>query len=231
MMLELETVRRAKLSLELDLKAAEAETARLTMIEGQARGALEAASSHNMQLRGQIETLQTQLAQAASLPPAKATSATTQGSASEFQSELHGKLMKELDDISRDVNLVEGRAVLGNRVLFEKGSAELSDDGKAVLHVLAGVIKKVMKGKKDWVLQIDGHTDSDPISNEQYPSNWYLASGRSIAVVRALVSNGIKSHNLSAVSFAEFQPRDKRDTSKAKAINRRIELRLSDYKN
>lgn len=226
LMLELESVRRAKLSLELDLKATGAEAARLTMVENQARGALEAASSHNMQLRGQIETLQSQLSK-----PVEPTvsNPVTENIVVRSENAKHNKLMTELDEVSRDVALVNGRAVLGNRVLFEKGSAELSDDGKAVLFVLSGVIKKVMKGEKNWVLQVDGHTDSDPISNDQYPSNWYLASGRAIAVVDALVSNGVKSRNLSAVAFAEFQPRDKKDTSKAKAINRRIELRLSNY--
>ena len=232
LMLELEAVRRAKLSLELELKAAGAEVAHLTIVENQARGALEAASSHNMQLRAQIDSLQKQLAlQKEETAQKKEINLGTPSLAQVDLSSLHAKLMKRLDDVSSDVALVNGRAVLGNRVLFEKGSAELSDDGKAVLAVLAKAIKQTTKGEKGWVLQVDGHTDSDPISNEQYPSNWYLASGRAIAVVESLVANGIKSRNLSAVSFAEFQPKDERDTSKAKAINRRIELRLSNYMN
>ena len=41
----------------------------------------------------------------------------------------------------------------------------------------------------DWVVRIDGHTDSQPISGAgRFKDNWELSQARALSVVRFLVS-------------------------------------------
>ena len=59
-----------------------------------------------------------------------------------------------------------------------------------------------------WVLRVDGHTDSRPITSPQFPSNWELSAGRAISVVQYLISKGVSAQRLVAAGFGEFQPID-----------------------
>ena len=76
-----------------------------------------------------------------------------------------------------------------------------------------------------WILQVDGHTDKNPIRTSRFPSNWELSSARAIEVVNYLISLGIPPNRLSATGYGEFQPLDKRDDEIAHRRNRRIELK------
>jgi chemotaxis protein MotB len=77
------------------------------------------------------------------------------------------------------------------------------------------------------VLQVDGHTDSRPINNLIYPSNWELSAARAISVAKFLISRGIPAGRVSAAGFAEFQPLDQGEDEIAYRRNRRIELKLT----
>ena len=79
-----------------------------------------------------------------------------------------------------------------------------------------------------WVLQIEGHTDSDPIAeNPFFRDNWDLSTERALSVVRFLRSKGIPANRLAAAGYGEFQPIDMRNSEEAKQRNRRIELKLT----
>ena len=79
-----------------------------------------------------------------------------------------------------------------------------------------------------WVLRVDGHTDSDPMQNAEFKSNWELSSARAISVVKYLASQGVTPKHLVAAGFGEFQPLVEGDTEDAKSENRRIELKLTE---
>jgi len=130
---------------------------------------------------------------------------------------------KSLIDAGRlKVKIVNGRMVLElpTDILFGSGSASLSKEGKAAILEVAGVLSTI--GERTF--QIEGHTDDVPISTEQFPSNWYLASARAINVVNTLAEGGVPVSSLSAASFAENRPVDTNKTKEGKARNRRIEI-------
>ncbi len=123
------------------------------------------------------------------------------------------------------------RFVFQAEVLFPKGSAELTEEGKRELDKLAEAIKELEKQIPpdiNWILRVDGHTDSDPIHTPKYASNWELSAARAISVVKYLISKGVPPERLAATGFGEFHPLDPRDTEEAKAKNRRIELKLTE---
>ena len=75
---------------------------------------------------------------------------------------------------------------------------------------LAGAIIELAKEiptEIDWVLRVDGHTDTVPLSGTgRYKDNWELSSARSTSVVKYLIENGVPANRLVAAGFGEFQP-------------------------
>ncbi|HHI82704.1 MAG TPA: peptidoglycan -binding protein, partial [Rhizobiales bacterium] len=139
-----------------------------------------------------------------------------------FRSEFFGRLRKILSNRS-DISIVGDRFVFQSEVLFPKGKAEINPLGLKELDKLATAIKELQKEIPDdinWVLRVDGHTDTDPINTPQFKSNWELSAARAIAVVKALIERGVPPDRLVAAGVGEFQPIDKADTEEAKAINR-----------
>ncbi|MBT3767299.1 MAG: OmpA family protein, partial [Rhodospirillales bacterium] len=83
-------------------------------------------------------------------------------------------------------------------------------------------------GDIDWVLRVDGHTDSVPIQTVRFPSNWELSAARAISVVQYLIKAGLPANRLAATGFGEFQPISSASTIEAMQDNRRIELKLTE---
>ena len=148
---------------------------------------------------------------------------------SRYRSEFFGQLRDVLGR-QKGVRIVGDRFVFQSEVLFDKGSAEIGKPGQAQLIALAATLRniadKIPKGI-DWVLRVDGHTDSDPINTVRFPSNWELSSARAIAVVQSLITNGLPPNRLVAAGFGKFQPIDQKTDEIAKRRNRRIELKLT----
>ena len=142
-----------------------------------------------------------------------------------YRSEFFGKLREALRG-QRDVQIVGDRFVFQSEVLFPSGSAKLQEGGekqlanvaKRLVEIAATIPKEV-----NWVLQVDGHTDSKAIASAQYPSNWELSAARAIAVVKFLHSEGIPNDRLVAAGYGEYQPLSSTDAAR----NRRIELKLT----
>lgn len=134
------------------------------------------------------------------------------------------KFQKLVSSGKLKIRIVRGRMVveLASNILFPTGKASLSDEGKAALAELAGILQTI--DARDF--QVAGHTDNVPIKSNQFPSNWELSTARSVAVVKFLQERGVKPTNLSAAGYAEYMPAAKNDTEAGKTQNRRIEIIL-----
>ena len=146
-----------------------------------------------------------------------------------YRSEFFGRL-REVIGNRDDVRIVGDRFVLQSELLFAKSKAEIGEAGKRELAKLATTLLEIaikMPGDIDWILRVDGHTDSDPISTPQFPSNWELSTARALSVVHALVDAGIPAKRLAATGFGEHYPLTSGTTEAAKAKNRRIEFKFT----
>ena len=147
-----------------------------------------------------------------------------------FRSEFFGQLREVLKNRS-EVRVVGDRFIFQSEVLFATGQADISDAGKEQLAEIASALREIEEViPKDipWVLQIEGHTDSDPIAdNPFFKDNWDLSTERALSVVRFLRSEGIPAYRLAAAGYGEFQPIDTQNSEAAKQRNRRIELKLT----
>jgi flagellar motor protein MotB len=106
----------------------------------------------------------------------------------------------------------------GALVCQGKNRAGLSAEGRRVLDQVAIVLNSDFAGS---TVQVEGHTDSDPIRKlaRFYKNNWELGYTRAQSVVSYLVSRGVSPSRLRATSFAEHRP-----VSTNKAKNRRVEI-------
>lgn len=149
-----------------------------------------------------------------------------------FRSEFFGRL-REVMEGQEGVRIVGDRFVFSSEVLFQIGSADLGQRGKREIRKVAVIINQIadeIPSGIDWILRVDGHTDSIPITNGiNFSDNWELSQARALSVVRYLINDlNIPANRLAANGFGEFQPIDDRKTPEAYKTNRRIELKFTE---
>ncbi len=148
-----------------------------------------------------------------------------------YRSDFFGRLREILAD-RENIRIVGDRFVFQSEVLFPTGSDQINDAGQVEMKKLADAIIELQKEippEINWVLRVDGHTDTKPLSGTgRYKDNWELSSARATSVVKFLIANGVPANRLVAAGFGEFQPLDEADTDEARTKNRRIELKLTE---
>ncbi|SOE87849.1 Flagellar motor protein MotB [Burkholderia sp. YR290] len=106
------------------------------------------------------------------------------------------------------------------RILFNSGDARLLPQSFDVLGEIATALRKQTESN----ILVEGHTDSVPISNARYASNWELSSARAGAVVRFLVDRGVGPRRLAAVGRADNFPLVVGDDPASRSMNRRVTI-------
>ena len=149
-----------------------------------------------------------------------------------YRSEFFGR-MREILGEREGVQVVGDRFVFPSEVLFAPGSATLNPAGMAQVARVAGVIREIagdIPEGIDWVLRVDGHTDSTPVSaTSPFRDNWELSQARALSVVRYMIeAEGLPADRLAATGFGEYRPVDTGDGPEALARNRRIELKFTE---
>ena len=111
-----------------------------------------------------------------------------------------------------------------SRILFHSGSAKLRPEAKKALQHIA---KRLEKYKGKYLIQVEGHTDSEKIRSAVYPSNWELSGARASSVVRLFIRDfGYPSAVMSAAGYGDSRPIATNKTTEGRAKNRRIEFLL-----
>jgi chemotaxis protein MotB len=136
--------------------------------------------------------------------------------------EVLGRFRSLIDAGRLSVSIVRGRMVINlpQDILFAPGSASLGRDGRETLSQIASVLSEF----SDRTFQVEGHTDDDPISTAQFPSNWELSAARALSVVKLLVDRGVSPELVSGAGYGEFQPVATNETEEGQRLNRRIEI-------
>ena len=147
-----------------------------------------------------------------------------------FRSDFFGRV-RELIKGRKEIRIVGDRFVFQSEVLFSLGSDELGAKGKIEMKKLATTLMEIEKSLPndiDWILQIEGHTDSLPVKKGQsYADNWELSTKRALSVLRFLIKEGINPKKLSASGFGSHQPIESKNTEEARMKNRRIEMKIT----
>jgi chemotaxis protein MotB len=103
---------------------------------------------------------------------------------------------------------------------FNSGSATPHPETLPVLRQIAGAL-----GKTAYNVRIEGHTDTVPIHNGEFDSNWELSSARATRMARIFVeTKAIPPGRIGAAGYAEFHPVASNDSASGRAENRRVDL-------
>ena len=146
-----------------------------------------------------------------------------------YRSEFFGRLQELLGE-REDIKVVGDRFIFESELLFDSGSANLQDEGKNKLKQIGITLMETTNSIPldiDWIIQVEGHTDKNPISTVQYPSNWELSTARANSVLKVLLDLGFEPKRLSAAGYGEFYPISEGDSDSDYQQNRRIELKLT----
>jgi outer membrane protein OmpA-like peptidoglycan-associated protein len=122
-------------------------------------------------------------------------------------------------EINKDIK--DKVASYARRIQFKYKSATLSAKSKTVLD---GVVK-ILKAHPQLNVFIDGYTSSDGNPH----NHLRLSQTRAESVKQYLEDSGIKSKRLKATGFGEANPLNKGKTEAERAINRRVELKITNH--
>jgi len=106
-------------------------------------------------------------------------------------------------------------------VLFDPGEARLTNESTEALRAVAGLLKN-----DDHKVQVEGHTDNQPIRNTLFPSNWELSAVRASSVVRLFIDAGVAPERLTAVGFSANVPVAPNDNPVGRARNRSVAVTI-----
>lgn len=146
-----------------------------------------------------------------------------------YRSNFFGRLRDVLGN-HPNIQIVGDRFILQSELLFDTASATLGGRGRRQVRSLARTIIEMaseIPDDIDWIIRIDGHTDSRKINTPEFPSNWELSTARALAIVRYMTEQGVPAERLAATGFGEYHPLDASDSHEAYSRNRRIEIKLT----
>ena len=109
---------------------------------------------------------------------------------------------------------------------FASGTANLNEDFIEILEIIAEELAKTSGN-----IIVAGHTDDIPINTVRFRSNWALSSARSVAVTHELLRDEqLEKSRFSIQAFADSKPLVDNDSPENRAINRRVEIIISQTK-
>ena len=112
--------------------------------------------------------------------------------------------------------------VLGERIAFNVGEADLLPDFQATLKRIAGFISS----QKNYKVTVAGHTDDTPINNTRFPSNWELSAIRAVNVAKFMILNGVDPQRIYTEGYSAYRPIQPNTTDDNRHANRRVEITL-----
>jgi outer membrane protein OmpA-like peptidoglycan-associated protein len=186
-----------------DMRTAEAQRAQMRANAAEGR----AASAENRALTAEQRAA-----------AANADAAAAQASAADAQAQAL-LLQQQLSDL-RARPTDRGALVTLGDVLFEFNRADIKATGQNELRKLAEFLKK----HPDRQVLIEGHTDD--IGSNSYNEN--LSRRRAEAVASALSAMGVPSPRVTSVGYGESYPVAANNTDTNRALNRRVEVYISD---
>jgi chemotaxis protein MotB len=106
-------------------------------------------------------------------------------------------------------------------VLFGEGDAALAGSARETLQSVAGLLKD-----DPHAIEVEGHTDTTPIANAAFPSNWELSAVRASTVVRLFIDSGVAARRLAAIGRGANVPLASNDDPIGRARNRRVAVTI-----
>lgn len=112
---------------------------------------------------------------------------------------------------------------LNGALLFDSAKAEIKDEAVPLVDKVGTILTKYNEN----IIEVEGHTDSVPISSGKYKSNKELSTFRALSVADYLIDRkGIDPSKLKYSGRGEYVPIATNETEEGRALNRRVEVRI-----
>lgn len=141
------------------------------------------------------------------------------------------KVWKRIDRALREQGLRDDvRATIDDRglvvslvsqhVVFEADIAELTDRGRRVVDTIAPVLVELPEP-----VELDGHTNQEPVKPRYYPSDWELSLARAANVLHRLEDvHKIPARRLRATGFGHTKPLVDPARNGSQKVNKRVDI-------
>jgi OOP family OmpA-OmpF porin len=121
--------------------------------------------------------------------------------------------------VLRDISLTpKGQTIILNHLIFAQGKAVIDPKSYSELDEVV----QMMKENPRMEIQLEGHTDN--VGNPK--ANLELSQNRVEAVKKYMVARDIAKSRIQTKAFGGSQPLRNEMTPEAKALNRRVEMRI-----
>lgn len=135
---------------------------------------------------------------------------------------LENALKKEIESGKIQVQMgPRGLVVsLKEAAFFSPGDDTISPGSYGAIEKIAQAMRQLPNP-----IRLEGHTDSVPINNSRFRSNWELSAARSIAMLNLLSGRfGIPPQKMAVAGYADTVPVASNDTEEGRARNRRVDI-------
>jgi chemotaxis protein MotB len=135
---------------------------------------------------------------------------------------LNKELETEIKQGKLEIRLEPRGLVISLRqsAFFPSGTDAIDQSNMPAMRKLAELIATLPNS-----IQLEGHTDSVPIHNARFKSNWELSCARAIAVLETLCGTfELSRTRFSVVGRADTVPIDSNETPDGRARNRRVDV-------
>lgn len=145
---------------------------------------------------------------------------------SEEMAEQIEKMLEEQrigDQVEIDSNAQFVRLTLNGALLFDSGKSEIREDALPLVDKLSLILENYDSS----LIDIEGHTDNVPISNEKYENNDVLSAYRAFAVKNYVLGKTVlEAGKINATGCGEYNPVADNGTPEGRARNRRVEIKI-----
>ncbi len=127
---------------------------------------------------------------------------------------LRDDVRATIDDRGLVVSLVS------QHVVFDPNVAVLTDRGRRVVDTITPVLQQLSEP-----IEIDGHTNQEPVKPKFYPTDWELSLARAAHVLRRLEEvHGIPARRLRATGFGHTKPLVDPAVRGSQKVNKRVDI-------
>ncbi len=112
---------------------------------------------------------------------------------------------------------------LNGALLFDSGKSEVREDAIPILTKVSAILETYTEN----IIEIEGHTDNVPISNDKYENNDVLSMYRALSVADFVRANTtLDPAIIKSSGRGEYLPVADNTTAEGRAKNRRVEIKI-----
>jgi chemotaxis protein MotB len=114
---------------------------------------------------------------------------------------------------------------LQETAFFQPGDDVITPSMAPAIFTIAKALEKLPNA-----IRLEGHTDSTPIHNSRFRSNWQLSCARALATLEFLAMRcNLPTERMSVAGYSDTMPVDSNDTPAGRSRNRRVDVVVASY--